>query len=160
MSTKSSRFQPADGSDKTPAATRVLCVQVDREQECRLVSNRAGQDSEPAARAVGESRTHLRVDSTILLLISFTSPFGYSTCFNQASTSSLGYSHVFSTNAFELDSRATGASNAWIEVLNSERNFCSWVCCGEEGERVEGVATIAQLCHGVGTLPMKRTSFK
>ena len=149
-----------EGSDKTPAATRVLYVHVHRFHECSRVSNRAGQDSQNCSENRARRETHLSVDSTMLLLISFTSPLGYSTCFNQASTSSLGYSHVVSTNSFELDSRASGASNAWIEVLNSDRNFCSCVCCGEEGERVEGVATIAQLCHGVGTLPMKRTSFK
>jgi hypothetical protein len=37
---------------------------------------------------------------------------------NQASTSSLGYSHVVSTNSFELDARASGASNAWINEIS------------------------------------------
>lgn len=107
-----------------------------------------------------ESTTHLSVFSTIGRLISFTCPVGYSTCFNHASTSSVGYSHVCSTNSFELEVRAEGASNAWIESDSSERNRCSGESGDDEDERVAGVATIAQLCQGVGTLPMNRTSFK
>lgn len=61
-------------------------------------------------------------------------------------------------NSFELDALASAASNAWIEDVRFERKDSRTGRRGEEGAVVEGVATTTQLCQGVGTLPMKRTS--